>query len=82
MERAGSAFKDRPAVAKGQTVLRSYGTVPDRVSRPDFALRERFHLTMGDCVALILRNCPEYLELLYACWCATLVAVPVNAKLH
>ena len=27
-------------------------------------------------------NCPEYLEILYACWHAGLVAVPVNAKLH
>ena len=27
-------------------------------------------------------NCPEYLEILYACWHAGLVAVPVNARLH
>jgi long-chain acyl-CoA synthetase len=30
----------------------------------------------------VLHNCPEYLEILYACWHAGLVAVPINAKLH
>ena len=29
-----------------------------------------------------MANCPEYLEILHACWHAGLVAVPINAKLH
>jgi long-chain acyl-CoA synthetase len=33
-------------------------------------------------VALVSRNHPAYVEALYACWWAGLVAVPVNAKLH
>jgi long-chain acyl-CoA synthetase len=36
----------------------------------------------GDRVAVVMRNCPAYIEALYACWHAGLVAVPVNAKLH
>jgi long-chain acyl-CoA synthetase len=36
----------------------------------------------GDRVALVMSNCPEYVETLFACWHAGLVAVPVNAKLH
>ena len=82
MMRAGRAFKDHAAVAKGATVLHNYGAVADRVSRLACALRKRFNLKTGDRVALTLRNCPEYLELLYATWHAGLVAVPINAKLH
>ena len=29
-----------------------------------------------------MKNCPEYWELLFACWHAGLTAVPINAKLH
>ena len=41
-----------------------------------------FKLKQGEHVALTMSNCPEYLEILYACWHAGLVAVPVNEKLH
>lgn len=82
MARVGRTFKDRAAVAKGTTVIQNYGVVADRVSRLACALRERFKLKTGERVALTLRNCPEYLELLYATWHAGLVAVPINAKLH
>src|SRR5262249_2348891 len=33
-------------------------------------------------VAIVARNCVEYLELLYGIWHAGAAAVPVNAKLH
>jgi long-chain acyl-CoA synthetase len=33
-------------------------------------------------VALAMKNCPEYYEVLFACWHAGLTAVPMNAKLH
>jgi long-chain acyl-CoA synthetase len=39
-------------------------------------------LQPGDRVALVSRNDPAYVEALFACWWAGLVAVPVNAKLH
>ena len=39
-------------------------------------------LVAGDRVALVARNHPAYLEAMFACWWAGLVAVPVNAKLH
>jgi len=29
-----------------------------------------------------MKNCAEYHEVLFACWHAGLVAVPMNAKLH
>ena len=42
----------------------------------------RHGLKPGDRVALVMRNCPAYLALLFACWRAGLICVPVNAKLH
>ena len=82
MKRAGSAFSEYPAIAKGATVLRTYNEVAERVSRLAFALAGHFKLEQGDRVALTMGNCPEYLEILYACWHAGLVTVPVNAKFH
>src|SRR5687768_14175298 len=29
-----------------------------------------------------MKNCPEYYQILFACWHAGLTAVPMNAKLH
>jgi long-chain acyl-CoA synthetase len=39
-------------------------------------------LRPNDRVALVMKNSPQYVELLFACWHAGLCAVPVNAKLH
>ena len=82
MIRAGRVFRDNPAVAKGTTIVCNYGTVASRVTHIAWALRHQYHLTSGDRVALVSKNCTEYLELLYAIWHAGLVAVPINAKLH
>jgi long-chain acyl-CoA synthetase len=80
--RAGGAHAGRPAIAQGATVVHSYGALADRVGRLAQSMRRRLGLQTGDRVALAMKNCPEYLELLYACWHAGLVAVPINAKLH
>ncbi len=82
MIRAGLACSDRPAIASGTRVLLRYGELADRVSRLAHALRHKFGLVPGDRVGLIMKNCSEYLETLYACWHAGLVATPINAKLH
>ncbi|NOZ66363.1 MAG: long-chain fatty acid--CoA ligase [Alphaproteobacteria bacterium] len=82
MIRAGQAFRDHAAVAQGTRLLLNYGELALRTSCIGTALRAKFNLVAGDRVALVLRNCPEYMELLYACWHAGLIVVPVNAKLH
>lgn len=82
MQRSGRVWRDKSAVALGTRVLRTYGEVADRVSRLAGALVHDFGLRPGDRVALVSKNCPEYLEVFYACWHAGLVAVPANAKLH
>ena len=80
--RAGLASRDAPALALGDRVIADYGTLAGRVARLAGALRKRLGLETGDRVALIMRNGPDYLEVLYACWHAGLAAVPMNAKLH
>ncbi len=82
MIRAGRAYRDHPAVASGTTVLLSYGDLTKRIRRLAGAFQQAHQLKPGDRVALMLSNCPQYLELLYAAWHAGLVVVPINAKLH
>ena len=80
--RVARARGGAPAVAFGDEAVLDYAGLAARASRLAGALVARFQLSLGDRVALVLVNCPEYLEILYACWHAGLVAVPVNAKLH
>jgi long-chain acyl-CoA synthetase len=82
LRRAARAHGERPAVARGARVLLDYAALGDRAARIGAGLRTRLGLSTGDRVALVLRNCPEYLELLYGCWYAGLLPVPTNAKLH
>ena len=80
--RAGRSCADRPAVAIGPEVRLTYGALARRAAGLAGALRDRFALVPGDRVALIMRNGPAYLEVMFAAWHAGLVAVPINAKLH
>ena len=80
--RAGRACREFPAVASGADTVLDYGQLADRVACLAGNLRRRHGLVAGDRVALIMENCPEYVELMFAAWYAGLVAVPINAKLH
>jgi long-chain acyl-CoA synthetase len=73
---------DRPAIAVGGKVVSSYRDLSFRVARLAAGLIAKFSLNPGDRVAFAMKNCPEYWELLFACWHAGLAAVPMNAKLH
>ena len=55
---------------------------PRGVARLARALREECGLVEGDRVAIAMRNCPEFLLVLFATWHAGLVAVPMNFRLH
>ena len=82
LQRSGLASAGAAAVAVGTRVQLTYGQLADRAARIAGGLRGELGLVPGDRVALVMHNCAEYLELLYACWHAGLVAVPVNARLH
>jgi len=82
LDRAARAWPERPALARGATVVATWRQMAARVARLAGALRTGLGLAPGECVALVMRNSPAYAELLYACWHGGLAAVPVNAKLH
>jgi long-chain acyl-CoA synthetase len=82
LERAGSSHGDRPALGLGSRVIRHYGEVAGRAAKLAASLRHRFLLKTGDRVAIVAKNCPDYVELMFGIWHAGLAAVPANAKLH
>jgi long-chain acyl-CoA synthetase len=71
-----------PAVACGSRVVASYGELAERAARLASSLCERFKLVPGDRVAIVAKNSPDTLALLYGIWHAGRAAVPANAKLH
>src|SRR5919108_2019511 len=73
---------DAPAIALGRHAVCSYGELAARVAQLAAGFIGKLQLQAGDRVALAMKNCPEYHEVLFACWHAGFVAVPMNAKLH
>ena len=80
--RSARWLPDRPALAVGKRPVRTYREMASRVARFSLTFKNRFKLESGDRVALAMKNCPEFYEILFACWHAGLTAVPMNAKLH
>lgn len=80
--RNGRTLAERPAVAAGDSVYLSHGQFLEKAARIAGYLQGELGLNPGDRVALVMKNCPAYLELLVAGWYAGLTMVPVNAKLH
>ncbi|MDP3512019.1 MAG: AMP-binding protein, partial [Sulfuritalea sp.] len=78
--RAARLHPQRPALARGARLLANYAELGARVACLAGGLTAR--LQPNDRVALVMKNCPAYLELMFACWHAGLVVVPINAKLH
>ncbi len=73
---------DRPALARGTKIVARYGEMAARVAGLAGGLRGGLGLRPGDRVALAMKNDPEFMVALFACWHAGLAAVPMNAKLH
>ena len=79
--RAGTVFADRPGLGLGSHSLMNYGVLYGRARALAGGLLA-LGLVPGERVALVMRNCPDYVEALWAIWIAGLAAVPINAKLH
>lgn len=82
LNRAGQEEPERAALGVGSQVLRTYGEVARRVACLAGAMQRGLRLSPDERVTIVSKNCPDYLEILYASWHAGLVAVPANAKLH
>ncbi len=81
LRRAGALYPHRPALFRGAQEVADYATFAARAAAIAGAMQAR-GLKRGDRVAVVMKNCTEYLEALYAIWWIGAVAVPVNAKLH
>jgi long-chain acyl-CoA synthetase len=81
LSRAGLSHPGLAAVGYGPLVVQSYGELAGRAARLASALH-RLGLKPGDRVAIIAKNCVEYVEVIHGIWHAGLAAVPANAKLH
>jgi long-chain acyl-CoA synthetase len=80
--RSARWLPERPALAHGRRFVRNYKEMASRVAGLAAGFKKKLNLQNGDRVALAMKNCPEYYEILFACWHAGLTAVPMNAKLH
>lgn len=60
----------------------SYGAFLARVPALAGAMRHRLMLQPGARIGIAMKNCPQYLETMFAGWHAGLCVVPINAKLH
>ncbi len=78
--RSAHAYPHLAAVARGDRPVCTYAELASRVARLAAGLAAR--TSRGDRIALVMKNCPQYVELMFACWHAGLCAVPINAKLH
>ena len=81
LTRSSAAYPDTVAVGVGRRDVWTYAALANRVARLAHALRE-MGLQPGARVALAMRNCPEFLLVLFATWHAGLAVVPINFRLH
>jgi long-chain acyl-CoA synthetase len=79
---AARRLPQAPAIAVGARTVATYGQLAARAAGLAAGMTGRFGLAPGDRVALAMKNCPQYYEVMFACWHAGLAAVPINAKLH
>lgn len=80
--RAGQIEPERAAVLSGGRTILTYRDLTQRALGLAAGLGAKFDLLPGDRVAVVMKNDAAYLEALFACWWAGLIAVPVNSKLH
>ncbi len=59
----------------------TYGELDERVRRLANGLRDGLGLDKGDRVAVLSKNCIEYMEVIYACARCGLIAQPLNWRL-
>ncbi len=69
------------AIYHGETPYLSWRELEHRVLQLAAALQQ-LGISRGHCVALAMSNCPQFIEVLYACWRLGAIAVPMNAKGH
>lgn len=80
LTQATRLYSERLAVVSGDRKL-TYRELTARALSLGGELRAG-GLQKGDRVAFAMQNCPEILEVIFGCFAAGLVVVPLNARLH
>lgn len=82
LSKSAMSFGERPALALGENITSNYKDTGRRVASLAGGLKKVLNLSSGDRVAVAMKNCPEYIDTLFAIWHSGCAAVPMNAKLH
>ena len=80
LNRSARVFPDRLGITQGNSML-TYAQVNTRVNKLANALTG-LGIKKGENVSLLLYNCPQMLESMFAAFKAGLGAVPINFRLH
>ncbi|HSB06701.1 MAG TPA: long-chain fatty acid--CoA ligase [Thermodesulfobacteriota bacterium] len=78
--KSARTFPERLAIAYGDYEL-TYQQANQRINQLANALTS-LGIKKGDNVAILLHNCPEFIETLFACFKAGIGTVPINFRLH
>jgi acyl-CoA synthetase (AMP-forming)/AMP-acid ligase II len=80
LDQSAARWPSRPAAFLGDRLVLTYAQLRSRALQIAASLRKDFKT--GDRIAIVTENRPEYVELFFGVWAASMVATPVNAKLH
>jgi acyl-CoA synthetase (AMP-forming)/AMP-acid ligase II len=80
--RAAKVDSAAPALFESLRLVADFGRLAATTAALAGSLRQNFSPVPGSRVALLMKNVPDFVACLYACWHAGLVAVPINARLH
>ena len=82
LSRTALTYPAYAAVSIGQKTLLTYSQLKENTARLGHGLQNILKLNPGDRVALIMKNSPEVIEIIFGAWQAGLCVVPINSKLH
>ena len=82
LEKSARRYPEHRALSRGLEPHCNYATLTQRVAAIASYLKNELNCQPGECIALVMKNSPQYIEVLFGVLHAGLTAVPVNAKLH
>ncbi|MDF1831257.1 MAG: AMP-binding protein, partial [Porticoccaceae bacterium] len=82
LEKSTRRYPQHSALSSGLEPHCDYATLARRTAAIASYLKNELHCQPGERIALVMKNSPQYIEVLFGILHAGLTAVPVNAKLH
>lgn len=82
LEKSARRYPQHSALSSGLEPHCNYASLARRSAAIASYLKNELHCLPGERIALVMKNSPQYIEVLFGILHAGLTAVPVNAKLH